>query len=232
MIGYNFAIESWFDNDPTTLMSADISFNHSAHGQFNLMEGNYVGKIGCDGYHGSASHNTIFRNVATGRTSFGNQAKETCVSLDRRNTHYNIVGNVFGDPNDVHETDYATASGFSGGAIYRLGYPDIGNNTYTGTYPPTALTHGGGGSRDLYVDRDDTANGTTMIEGNWDSVSDSQDWTITPEPIPDSLYHAEKPEFFGDVEWPPFAANIATRSPLRVPAGKRFLAPKGLRVEE
>ena len=51
--------------------------------------------------------------------------------------------------------------------VFRLGFPDIGNNSFTGEYPTVDLLHSNCGPRDLYVDRDNTAYGTTIIEGNW-----------------------------------------------------------------
>jgi len=39
-------------------MGADINLNHGPHGQFALLEGNIVGKIMSDGFHGSSSHAT------------------------------------------------------------------------------------------------------------------------------------------------------------------------------
>jgi hypothetical protein len=117
--------------------------------------------------------------------------------------------------------EYATESGWSS-AIFGS-FPDIGNDGYSGTYPPTELLHGDGGPRDLYVDRDNTAVGTTLIEG-LTVTSGKQDWTIEPEAIPASYFLSAKPAWFGSLAWPPIdPAKPVTDDPTIIPAGYRYV---------
>jgi hypothetical protein len=141
-----------------------------------------------------------------------------------RNLYYALVGNVLGEAGTPATFEYATQSGWSGSAIYRLGFPDVGNDGYSGTYPPTTLLHGDGGPRDLYVDRDTTAVGTTLIEGNWDSTRGAQDWSVAPQPIPDSYFLTSKPGWFGSLAWPPVdPTQPVTNDPTIIPAGYRYV---------
>ena len=99
-----------------------------------------------------------------------------------------------------------------------------GNDGYSGTFPPMELLHSDGGPRDLYVERTDAEYGTTLIEGNWDSHSGGQDWTIDPLPIPDSYFLPGKPEWFGSLAWPPIdPTRPVTDDPTIIPAGYRYV---------
>ena len=105
----------------------------AAHGSFNLYEGNVAPRFQCDGYHGSASHDTAFRNWFHG-TSTKTDQFWICVNLNRFTRCYNIVGNVLGRKGhawlyEVRETsDSATSKHF----IYSLGFPNMGNGWSNG----------------------------------------------------------------------------------------------------
>lgn len=228
VIAYNYCVDAYYTDPPTApdagKMPSDIGTNHSPHTQYNLVEGNFVGKFGSDAYHGSGSHTVLLRNVATGASSWTGVSNGTAVQLDRRNLHYSLVGNVLGLASAPATFEYATESGWSGSAIYRLGFPDVGNDGYSGTFPPMELLHGDGGPRDLYVDRNDTDVGTTLIEGNWTATLGEQDWTTEPRPIPDSYFLSAKPEWFGSLAWPPVdPAAPVTDDPTIIPAGYRYV---------
>ena len=67
--------------------SWDVTFNHGPHNMLNLCEGNvFQNSFKDDGYFGSSSHNTLFRNVIPDQVAL----KHFC-------NYYNIVGNVLGD---------------------------------------------------------------------------------------------------------------------------------------
>jgi hypothetical protein len=228
VIAYNYCVDSYYTDPPDSpdagKMTSDISTNHSPHTQYNLVEGNVVGKFGSDAYHGSGSHTVMLRNLATASTTWPGVSNHTAVQLDRRNLHYSIVGNVFGQVGMPTTFDYAVDSGWAGSTIYRLGFPDVGNDGYSGTFPPMELLHSDGGPRDLYVERSDAEHGTTLIEGNWDSHSGGQDWTIDPLPIPDSYFLPGKPEWFGSLAWPPIdPTRPVTDDPTIIPAGYRYV---------
>jgi hypothetical protein len=228
VIAYNYCVDAYYTDPPTApdagKQPSDIGTNHSPHSQFNLIEGNVIGKFGSDAYHGSGSHTVLLRNGITGTSSWTGVSNHTAVQIDRRNLHYALIGNVLGVAGTPATYEYATESGWSGTALFRLGFPDVGNDGYDGTFPPMDLLHSDGGPRDLYVDRDNSPNGTTMIEGNWTSNLGRQDWTIEPAQIPASLFLTSKPSWFGSLAWPPVdpAAPI-TGDPTIIPAGYRYV---------
>jgi len=227
VIAYNYAVDAYYTDPPTSpnagKMCADIGTNHSPHTQFNLVEGNVMGKFGVDAYHGSGSHTLLFRNFITGKTKWTTTDHATAIQIDRRNLAYSIVGNVLGIPGMPTTMEYATMNNWNGSTIYRLGFPDGGNDGYTGTFPPTALAHSDGGSRDLYVDRTTMPNGTTLIEGNWNSVTNKQDFSKSPDVILDSYYLKSKPTFFKSLAWPPVDPTKPGTDQAIIPASYRYL---------
>jgi len=228
VIAYNYCVDSYYWDPPTSpnhgMMAGDISTNHSPHPQYNLVEGNVMGKFTADGYHGSGSHTVLLRNFIAARNKWIHATNHIAVQIDRRNLYYSIVGNVLGEVGTRANHEFATTSGWSGRAIFRLGFPDGGNNRFSGLHPPVPTENGAGGPRDLYVDRNTTKYGTTLIEGNWNSFSGKQDWTIAPTAIPDSLFLPSKPAWFGDLAWPPVdPAKPVTNDPTIIPAGYRFM---------
>lgn len=94
VIDYNFSVvENVFGFDS----------NHAPNPSFNLWEGNCVSNFLADGYFGSASFDTVYRNYFSG----------TC-SLKRFTRGYAMVGNIF--PTSI-----------------QFGFPNIGNIDFNGT---------------------------------------------------------------------------------------------------
>lgn len=230
VIAYNYCVDSYYTDPPESpdhgIMAADISTNHSPHQQFTLVEGNVMGKFASDGYHGSTSHTVLFRNLITGRNSWANATDRIAVQIDRRNLFYSLVGNVVGEVGSPADHEFLTesvSSGLDESTLFRLGFPDVGNQGFSGTHPPDELLFGDGGPRDLYVDRNNAPYGTTWIEGNWSSVKNAQDWTVPPATLPSSLYLPQKPAWFGSLPWPPVdPASPVTDDPTIIPAGYRY----------
>ncbi|MBK7586316.1 MAG: hypothetical protein IPI67_39785 [Myxococcales bacterium] len=228
VIAYNYAVDAYYTDPPTSTnagkMPHDISTNHSPHSQYNLVEGNFIGKFGADGYHGSGSHTLLYRNRITGAASWPHVTNLTAIQIDRRNLNYSIIGNVLGRPGKPPSFEYATTNNWTGSTIYRLGYPDIGNDGFNGTFPPTALASSDGGPRDLYCERTTAPNGTTLIEGNWTSAAGKVDWSVPSEALPPSFFLAQKPSWFGSLAWPPVdASGTPADDPSIIPAGYRYV---------
>lgn len=99
-----------------------IDSNHGPHNAFNLYEGNITPNLQSDGYFGSASSDTVFRNWLHG--IIGGQMAWT-VSLNRFTRAYSLVGNIL-------QRDGFTLTGDG----VSLGNPNMGNSSYTGTAPP------------------------------------------------------------------------------------------------
>ena len=98
--------------------------NHNTHPRYNLYEGNAAMNFLSDGYFGSASEDTIFRNWIHG-TNVNNSGITYSLSLKRFVRNYSIVGNVVGK------------NGISG-SFFSYGQPNIGNPSSIGTAQPTA----------------------------------------------------------------------------------------------
>ena len=65
VFAYNFCDDSGIQGDCSAARSTAITAPHCS---FNLYEGNVAPRFQCDGYHGSASHDTAFRNWFHGTT--------------------------------------------------------------------------------------------------------------------------------------------------------------------
>ena len=206
VVAYNYVVNT----DPGFW---DISFNHSPHNMLNLAEGNVIDNYKDDGYFGSASHNTLFRNRIT-----------QYLELKHFSNYYNIVGNVLGTTgfSNAYET---TTVNYSNNPIYALGYPNIGNHSYTGTFGPTTPPdyHALPNTLDGCQQLDRNVRATILRHGNFDYVNNSTVWdpAISDHTIPNSLYLGGKPSWWGNLPWPPIGPD---RSPMvgSIPAQERF----------
>lgn len=191
----------------------DISVNHGPHNMYNLIEGNVIHWYKDDGYFGSSSHNTLFRN----RIDWQIGLKHFC-------NYYNIVGNVLGTIglNDVYES---SLNGPFESSIYELGYPNIGNQNWSGTVGPTTPPDYRGlpNTLDGTQQRDLNVKATLLRHGNFDYVNNHTMWdpAIPDHTIPNSLYLPGKPSWWGVLPWPPIGPD---RSPMvsQIPAQQRF----------
>lgn len=212
---------------------ADFGFNHGAHPSFNLCEGNVLGEVQSDGYFGSSSHNTIFRNwiTVTHETAiYGLRG----VDLNHYSNYFNVVGNVIGTPSFSGQFDpgspYVRNYNDAIQLIQRLGMPNLGNTCFglTGVYssdiiaattPPNYGAEpyilgncgvSGAQSLDLNV------KATTAWHGNYDYLSAAILWAAddanvidhTDHAIPDSCLYSSRPSWFVDKDgatmvWPP-----------------------------
>ena len=119
VVSYNYSIGA-FDSNATNVVVIDFDM-HGAHPQFNLLEGNVTPHIFPDSFWGTGSHNTFYRNWATGTTKIApfvgggytgrgvvdwahahlaNQQNRG-ISLSYTHTRDNIIGNVSGSADVV-----------------------------------------------------------------------------------------------------------------------------------
>jgi hypothetical protein len=179
----------------------DISINHGPHNMLNLIEGNVCHWYKDDGYFGSSSHQTLLRNRI-----------DWSIHLKHFSNYYSVVGNIIGTAwnNTVYEQ---TLNNQYQSAIYELGYPNIGNQSYNGviaaTNPPNYT--GIGNTLDAAQQRDDNVKATLIRHGNWDSVNNAVIWdaNISDRTIPASLYLSGKPSWWdADLAWPPIGPDL------------------------
>jgi outer membrane biosynthesis protein TonB len=231
VIGYNYIVNT-HNTDPTVLI-VSMDGCHGAHPMMNLYEGNTAPEFQSDYYWGSSSHQTLFRNQYLGTdTTVTNNQKP--ISIDRYNRYFTLIGNVLGTPqissswpgytptatNWVYETtinDYT----YLQPVIYRLGYPNIGNNGYS----TISDASGSYGSLDPDVEA------TLIRGGNFDYATKSAIWqsnaptnpsTYLPQQaLPASLYLASKPSWFGKVPFPPIGPDVSGHAN-KIPAQIRY----------
>lgn len=108
--------------------------SHNAHPAMFLFEGNIQDdNFKLDGYFGSTSHMTVFRNKIKGT-----------VYLKRFSSNNSIVGNILGPTNidQVYIQNFTNA--YSVFPLIEVGYPNTGNNNYIGkTTDPLAWNYPG-----------------------------------------------------------------------------------------
>jgi hypothetical protein len=124
VFGYNFC----YDCTTFGVVGPAIDSNHGPHNSYNLYEGNITPNIQCDGFFGSASEDTVFRNWLHGTSPGVANAREP-ILLNRFTRNYNVVGNLLGTAG----TPYFSITGDPApGGPYSFGLPNIGNTSSTG----------------------------------------------------------------------------------------------------
>ena len=235
VFSYNFCQ----DSDINGVIGVSICSNHGAHSSFNLYEGNVSPKFQSDGYHGSASHDTAFRNWFHGTSEKTNQFG-ICVYLNRFTRYYSLVGNVLGRKGLDYKYDNAeNGFGYDDRFIYVFGLPNIGNGGFKGTVQPSkgklwadwdkmlASPRGKGPGPNGFQELDLDVKATTLLKGNYNykdnGVPESE--ALGGAALPPSLYLKEKPAWFGDLTWPPFGPDTEFAKN-KIPAQVRFEAQK------
>jgi hypothetical protein len=205
--GNVFAYNFCWDSGP----GVAIDTNHGPHNSYNLYEGNIAPNFQADGYFGSVSEDTIFRNWFHGENPDGGGWTN---SLNRFTRNYSLVGNILGRP------------GLN--ADYSFGNPNMGNSNFEGTASPINndwwanwQTSGvqiglpsGFQEKDLDVEATVVKAGNYLYGKSMESLS---------EPLPASMFRSAKPAYFGSLAWPPLdPGNPAAASHNDIPAGVRF----------
>jgi hypothetical protein len=188
-------------NVNSNVLVTDLSL-HGAHPMFNLFEGNLVHKAHFDIIHGSASHNTLFRNILLGRQGprggIDNDAGMGCVWIDATNHYMNVVGNVLGYSgvtNDItswqNEVMSPAGDGFNGGgALYveRYSYAGYSRGLVDPVVTNTVIEH---------------------MNFSYFTGQTNMDPNIAETALEDSLYLLEPPEF--DTPFPPFGPDVVAQ---------------------
>lgn len=219
------------------IVGCSINSNHGPHSSYNLYEGNVSPKFQADGYHGSSSHDTAFRNWFHG-TSDKTDKFWVCVNLNRFTRAYSLIGNVLGAKGHAWIYDNADQGfGYDQKLIYALGMPNMGNGGFRGTAQPSKgapwadwakVASGGkgpgpGGFQELDLD----VRATTILKGNFNYKHNAvpANEALGNAALPASLYLKEKPAWFGSHAWPAFGPDAAFEKN-RIPAQARFDAMK------
>jgi hypothetical protein len=229
VVAYNFSRNMRFPGWPDYQIY-DFNGNHGPHGMMCLYEGNVGGGgIQQDGYHGSVSHATYFRNAWSGVHVEPNRTGNIkLIDLCRFSYYHNVVGNVLGSPAWPRATtgryEMTGQPGYTEQAvIYRLGYPNMGNNGYSATNPPSNADDGG---------LDAKVAATLMRWGNFDYQNNAARWEASELPqgvavpatqtLPVSLRYSSKPSWWPqNIVWPPIGPD---KTPMvdKIPAEARY----------
>jgi hypothetical protein len=218
--GNVFAYNFIYDSSVQGVEGAAIDSNHGPHNSHNLYEGNFSPNLQCDGYFGSASEDTLFRNWFHG--AIPDDATGWVLSLNRFTRNYSLVGNIFGN----------TLSG--PGNPYSFGNPNMGNGDHIGKAQPSVgrwwadyrKRPGPEGFQELDLD----VQATTILKGNyWAGTGGIPASEALSEMLPNSLFRSSKPAYFGSLAWPPvspispFTPTVNNVNYSRIPAGYRYV---------
>lgn len=101
--------------------SLNIDSNHAAHNSFNLFEGNITPTFNTDGYYGSVSEDTLYRNWISAVNGDNGEGQTYGVALKRFTRNYSLIGNIL------------LSSGYEWGSDgISCGQPNLGNSFFSG----------------------------------------------------------------------------------------------------
>jgi hypothetical protein len=201
VFGYNFSIDNNFTADgrsPTWMIPGivyhEVGISHLLH------EGNDGQGASHDNIHGTTHFNTLFRNHFYGDVwndprKFDNTA---IINIAAYGRYFNVIGNVLGRT-DYYAT-YESHLSQNPKAIFAIGW-----------------------SRRRIVPSDPLAKSTMFRWGNYDTVNAAARFASAEVPtalpafgnflpgdkrLPASFYLSSKPDFFGNVPWPPIGPDV------------------------
>jgi Pectate lyase superfamily protein len=223
VVAYNYATGN-FDISATNVNMMHMSM-HGAHPQFNLWEGNVAPKFQPDSIWGSSSHNTSFRNWATGTSMIATpysgrgvidwadahpafQASRA-MDINFLDSSWNFVGDVVGS------TAMAALSQSAGDAAMPQVAQIIApaNRSYdSASYD---FDFGYGEASDTGTSGFDCGSpcipfSTALIHGEYTGANGSITWSGTlTHSLPPSFVHSSKPSWFGNSPWPPIGPDVS-----------------------
>lgn len=232
VVAYNYFDDGWdwYNTGNTAQDGANASFqecganaSHLGGCHHVLFEGNWAFNSDSDYTHGNSIYVTHFRNWYTGfRTSISSETNQRCAGGATWSWWHSWVGNVLGKPGAMSGFHYTDS---------RMGCDVVGNNCAGSPSSgwTTALLWDNqavwklGYDPERWAQNPDAQTLALVIrDGNYDYLTNSQHWHNTPATftIPNSMYLASKPAFFGANTWPwinPTAGTTAT-----LPAKQRY----------
>jgi len=210
VIGYNYMEDGWISYN-AGWMEVGLNASHMTTPHFELFEGNASFNFDGDNTWGNSVFITVFRNHLTGaRRSFAplqlrDLQNRRAVGLMEGHWWYTFVGNVLGTPDQR-----------AGALTFR--YED----KFPWRSSPIGLWRLGYNPENWHAPADPKVLSTLIRGGNYDYATNSVNWEdIPPDNLPDSLYLASKPAFFGDNPWPWVDPTKPTKL-YTLPARQRF----------
>jgi hypothetical protein len=225
VIGYNYLDDGRIGSNPAW-QEIGLGASHYVGPHHVLFEGNWAFNADNDKTHGNSNTHTYFRNYLRGVRTFypaDTSAGSARVAGATATTyHMSWVGNVLGAPGAMAGWDYENGKMADGPGIWRFGWDDWS------PYPV-----------------DPVVMQTTIRDGNFDYLTNQVHWhglggngassgLIPPvnSLLPNSMYMAGKPPFFGTLAWPwvdPLGVTktFALPAKARYDAGTPFALPPG-----
>lgn len=191
---------------------------HGTHNWGILIEGNIAPSLRMDNIHGSASHNTIFRNRFPGYETTARTDNAMALAIQASNKCHVVAGNVLGKTNwhTVFRNTFPTAMNSSTKTVEEYGYTNVSYNTVNGdadTFNTAVITHN---------QVSQTLNGGTNGGVYWASPYDGS------LQLERSYIYQTKPSWWGCSNFPsigPDVLNLCTNDAIVFnPAKVRFLA--------
>jgi len=227
VFGYNY-LQDGFGAGYLAIVETGAGANHYAGSHMELFEGNEGFNCDSESRWGNCIYETIFRNRWTGlRISMPplqllDYDARRMVGVDAHAWWHSFAGNVLGFPGMplLSGTDPQFGYGHTQiGFIYQADAASFAVSTSIGQLVPAWDI--GHGSDD---EPDPLALARTYRHGNYDYVTDSIVWDPdNPDhALPDSLYLAAKPAFFGNNPWPWVTPENAPATTAVLPAKVRF----------
>ncbi len=221
VVGYNYTDDgaiSW----NAGWIETGIQASHYPTPHFELFEGNYSFNADGDNTGGNAVYITFFRNHLSGQRAktrrptpniYGDEdpvlsddGNLRCAGAMSGHLGYNFVGNVLGWEGMPSWTYQAPAGDMLADAVWRLGaFAD-----WSGPDPDVVSS----------VIRDGNWVWAGTPAAHWDGLGGAGS---TPQELPDSLYLAGKPAFFGAQRWP-WVDPLGTTKVYVLPAKARYEA--------
>ena len=171
--------------------------SHGHYPYMNLFEGNAAQHYGVDNVWGNNGPTTFFRNRVFRETQFVNNysmTRFTHISVESLNPYQNLIANEIGLPGQSS-----------------IGFTGRWTNNNSGT-----------GSTILWVSLN--VINTTLLHGNYEYLNNTYigGWNSgLSQNIPNSLFLTSKPDFFGNMDWPPFGPE-KINSGNKIPAQVRY----------
>jgi hypothetical protein len=229
VFAYNYATGDF--NAPTNSNPPSF-YSHSAHDQFNLLEGNIAGLNMFDVLHGSGSEQTSFRNWWQG-TSFvcspnnnpTTRGAVTCGSgfWAPSFTVGEFIGSLMPSVNmigDVVGSAVQTGLGNIGAAVIKWNTTNVFSNSYGMSFGYSSAGDTGSSSFDST-----NAFNTSFVHGLYNNVDGSTTWASgVTRSLPSSLYLSGKPSWWGSTPWPAIGPDITGGA---LPAGQGAGASPG-----
>jgi hypothetical protein len=206
---------------------------HGGHTAMILVEGNIAeGFVQLDGFHASASHWAFFKNWFKGDVSeAGKTARRWTMDLTHYSYTNSIIRNVLGVSGYTWTLTATNQFGYSDyNLIYRLGYPGMGHQGFTGVRPPESYTN--------YEAFDYEVTNSIILHGNYDYAN--EDFVNKPgeeTTFADSLYYAGSPSYWGALAWPRDGMEVTNAIPAMALAIEQASLPprrkfKGIRIKQ